>query len=222
MNEMQSNEQASNTACAPTPLVAGETVLWKDVAAASADRDAHEWTWEEVEDVIEVKITNAEAAAMLAANGADEGEKEAAERAIDALKAELKEKKSEVEAIAARMKDRNRTGAKGVQSRKAKWRVGTCFALNTIRYIDPESGLVVHERPLTQAERQLELAVDKAIDSAKVDPEPAPESGDEVSVTNPAALLSGAKKEDEPTPSDVSLDNEDDDDNADEDDGEDA
>jgi hypothetical protein len=208
MTDMTNNESTPNDACAPTPLVQGETVLWKEVAAASADRDAHEWVWDEVEDVLDVKLAPSEAADMLRANGADEIEKESIERDIDALKAELKEKKSEVEAIAARMKDRNRTGAKGVQSRKARWKVGTCFALNTVRYVDPDTGLVVHERPLTRDERQLELAVDDVLANEKPTVDVAPESADESAVTDPDALLAAAKKGEEPTPSDVTLDNE--------------
>ena len=191
-------------------LVPGETSLWQEVAAASADRDAHEWTFEDIEDVLDVKVTDAEKAAMLEANGADDIEKEQLERAIDALKADLKEKKSETEAIAARIKDRNRTGAKGVQSRKRVWRVGTCFALNTVRYIDPETGVVVHERPLTRDERQLELAVDDVLSNVKPVVDASPEATGAEDVTDPEALLAAVKKGEEPTPSDTSLDNDDD------------
>lgn len=214
-------------AAAPTtnkngPLVSGETSLWQEVATASAERDLHEWTWDDVEDVIEVRVSDAEKAAMLSLNGADESEKEQIESEIAALKEELKDKKAEVTSIASRMKDRNRTGAKGVQARRCKWKVGTCFALNTIRYVDPSTGLVVHERPLTQAERQLELAVDAALKPA-VDDSP-DSSGDEADVTDPVGLLDAAKKGEGPTPSDTSLDNEDDGDDYDgaDDEGDDA
>lgn len=222
MTEM--NTEPTLNADKAGPLVPGETTLWKDVAEASASRDAHEWTWEDVEDVLEVRLSDAEKASMLSLNGADEEEKERIEAEIASLKEELKDKKAEVTSIASRMKDRNRTGAKGAQSRKRVWRVGTCFALNTVRYIDPDTGLVVHERPLTRDERQLELAVGDLLDvKPTADPEPA-SNGDDAAVTDPDALLDAAKKGEEPSPSDVSLDNEppyyDDSDDEDEEDDE--
>ncbi len=179
-----------------------------DLIAAVTDAapEEPEWTWETSEEVIDVKITDADCRAILQANGADEDAKSEADRAIDALKAELKEKKAESEAIAARLKDRNRQGSKETWQRKAHWKVGTCFALNTLVYIDPDTGVEVARRPLTQKERQLELGVDAALDLLKPTDEPLAQ--DEASMTDPEALLAAAEKG-EATPSETTLENDD-------------
>jgi len=178
------------------------------VAEAEAKPAEPEWTWDVSEEVIEVKITDADCRAMLQANGADEDAKAAADREIDALKAALKEKKAESEAIAARLRERNRQGSKETWPKKAHWKIGTCFALNTVVYVDPETGLEVARRALTQSERQLELGVDVALaalkPTAEVDPAP-PASSD---LTDPEALLAAAQRGEALDPADKTLDNE--------------
>ncbi len=163
-------------------------------AAAAADAEASkepDWDWSELEDVIDITLTDRDMADLLRANGADEEAKSEVDRTIDALKAELKEKKAESEAIAARMKDRNRSGAKGVQSRKAIWKIGTCFSLNTVQYLDPQTGEKVFERPLSASERQLELGIERAM--AAVAPAPQAIVEDDESLTDPEALLRAAE-----------------------------
>ena len=160
-------------------------------AVTDAETSEPEWAWEVSEEVIDVKITDADCRAMIQANGADEEAKSEADREIDTLKADLKEKKAESEAIAARLKDRNRQGSKETWPKKAHWKVGTCFSLNTIVYIDPDTGVEVSRRSLTQRERQLELGVDAALDLIK--PTDDPLTQDETSLTDPEALLRAAQ-----------------------------
>ena len=202
-------EDAASTG-ADEPAPAKPTSFAADLQEAVATAEP-EWTWEVSEEVIEVPLTDHDRANMLRANGADEETKAEVDREIDTAKATLKEKKAESETIAARMKDRNRSGAKETQAKKAHWKVGTCFALNTLVYVDPDTGVEVSRRPLTQRERQLELGVDKALDLIKptadaqmslgdVEPTDATESAD------PEALLRAAQAG-EDDPADKPLDN---------------
>jgi hypothetical protein len=180
-----------------------------DVLAAKATAEP-EWTWEVSEEVIDVPLTDADRANMLRANGADEETKATVDREIDEAKATLKEKKAESETIAARMKDRNRSGSKETAPKKAHWKVGTCFALNTLVYVDPDTGVEVSRRPLTQRERQLELGVDKALDLIKPKSDDGQLSLGDVEptdLTNPEALLLAAQQG-EQDPADAPLDNE--------------
>ena len=174
---------------------------WAEVAAVSAEIEASKWTWETSEEVLEVTLTDGDMADLLRANGADEDAKAACDREIDGLKAELKEKKSESEAIAARMKDRNRAGWKGTTQKKAHWKVGQCFALNVVRYVDPITGVVVKERALTGAERQLDLLADGALAACKPTADAQlnlgdvePSDLDATDLTDPAALLDAAQR----------------------------
>ena len=169
-----------------------------DVAAVAATAEP-EWTWETSEEVIEVDLTDHDRAQMLRANAADEEAKAVVDRELDDAKATAKEKKAESETIAARLKDRNRQGGKETWPKKAQWKVGTCFALNTLVYVDPDTGVEVSRRPLTQRERQLELGVDKALDLLKPteaaqmslgDVEPT----DATDVTSPESLLAAAQQ----------------------------
>ncbi len=169
---------------------------WAEAAAeaetAAAAQAADEWEWDTSEEVIDIKLTPEDGLDLLRANGADEESKAAVDRDIDSMKSDLKDKKAESEAISARMKERNRTGLKGVQSKKATWKVGTCFALNTVRYVDPVTDRVVFERAIRADERQVEL--------------PLPGEADPTEATDPEALLRAAQ-EGEDDPADGSLDN---------------
>jgi hypothetical protein len=203
----EATEDESAPATPPTSFAADLEAAQADDASVSKEP---EWTWEVSEDVIDVPLTDADRANMLRANGADEETKATVDREIDEAKATLKEKKAESETIAARMKDRNRSGSKETAPKKAHWKVGTCFALNTLVYVDPDTGVEVSRRPLTQRERQLELGVDKALDLLK------PTEGGQLSlgdveptddINDPAALLAAAQ-EGETDPADEPLHNE--------------
>lgn len=144
-------------------------------AAAAAEADAHateqatsEWEWETSEEVLNIPLTPEDGLDLIRANGADEEAKASVDREVEDLKTELKEKKAESESISARMKERNRSGLKGVIAKKAHWKVGTCFALNTVRYVDPITERVVFERAIRADERQvaLPLVSDDAADKA--------------------------------------------------------
>lgn len=180
------------------------------IAAAEAEAGPAEpeWTWDVSEEVIDVKITDADCRAMIQANGADEDAKAAADREIDALKAELKEKRAESEALATRIRDRNRQGSKETWPKKAHWKIGTCFSLNTVVYVDPDTGEEVARRALTQSERQLELGVDAALDALKptAEVEPAPPASTDM--TDPEKLLEAAQRGDALDPAAETLDNE--------------
>ncbi len=175
-----------------------------------------EWEWDTSEEVIDIKLTPEDGLDLLRANGADEEAKAAVDRAIDTMKADLKEKKAESESIAARMKSRNLSGARGVQSRKANWKGGTCFSLNTARYLDPITGRVVLERALRQDERQVELPLpqpkssdDRQLGLGDVDP---------TDMNDPETLLAAAQAG-EASPSNATLENEEAEDEADDQDG---
>lgn len=183
------------------PSSAAPTPSWSaDVREAEANA-APEWEWETSEEVIDIKLTPEDGLDLLRANGADEEAKASVDRAIDSMKSDLKDKKAESDAISARMKERNRTGLKGAQSKKAHWKVGTCFATNTVRYVDPITDRVVFERAVRADERQVAL------------PLPTEERGqlalgdvDPSDMTDPEALLRAAA-EGEADPADEPLDN---------------
>ncbi len=192
---------------------AAATAEAETVEAAKA---ADEWEWDVSEEVLNIPLTPEGGLDLIRANGADEEAKAMVDREADDLKTELKEKKAESEAIAARMKERNRSGLKGVIAKKANWKVGTCFALNTVRYVDPITDRVVFERAIRADERQSSLPLD----------ETQPATGDQMNlgdvepgdVSDPDALLRAAQAGDE-DPADASLENEDlSDDLSDEDD----
>lgn len=186
-------EEASTDAASPdaAPAEAPTGMTWAEAAADASATEAackaDEWEWDESEEVIDITLSDADMADLLRANGADEDAKAAVDREIDTMKSNLKEKKAESEAIAARMKDRNRSGSRGVQSKKATWKVGTCFALNMARYVDPLTGRIVLERALRSDERQVALPL----------PEPGAQlergDADDTDLTDPDALLAAAQ-----------------------------
>jgi hypothetical protein len=190
---------------APTSFAADLEAAQAGDAAATPEPDANRVEVETVEDVIDVKLTDADLADIARANAADDQEKTQRQKTVDDLKTELKEEKEAIEALVARMHDRNNAVLKGHQARKAHWTLETCFATNTARYIDPRNGRVVHERALRVDERQISLPIDakpKSDDGqlSLGDVEP-------TDMTNPAALLLAAKQG-EQDPADAPLDNE--------------
>jgi hypothetical protein len=183
-------------------------VTWNDVVAASAERAANEWEWEDSEEVIPVTLTSADKARLIDENGVDQKEKDAVDKKIDEHKERIKALKAEADVILARTEDRNRAASRGIEDRRATWKVGTCFAINTVRYVDRETGLVVRERPIEAHERQIALplvsddAAAKAAQLSLGDVEP----GDDTAMTDPEALLDAAQKG-ETEPADQPLDN---------------
>lgn len=202
------NGETADAAEGAKPAPSQPTSFAADLQEATANAEP-EWTWETSEDVIDVPLTDHDRANMLRANGADEDAKAEVDREIDEAKATLKEKKAESETIAARMKDRNRSGAKETQAKKAHWKVGTCFSLNTLVYVDPDTGIEVSRRPLTQRERQLELGMDKALDLIKPSGDAQLNLGDvePTDITDADALLRDAQRGEEATPSNHTLEN---------------
>lgn len=207
MEQPEINHEASNDKAPPA--------TWGDVAEAS-DRQP---TREEVEDVIEVRLTEADLADIARQNATDDEERASIQRAIDDLKGDLKDKKAELASVEARIRERHSNVRRGVQSKKGKWILEELFAANTVRYLDPKTEAVVLERAMTTGERQTELALDVvataiANGAAKAaDVEAA--SNDDASVTDPAALLEAAQR------GDTSDEEEDFEDFADDDDDED-
>jgi hypothetical protein len=133
------------------------TTTWQDVAAASAEAQRAEPEPEYVTDVLQVKITDSRLATIARENADDDLEKQQLESELETLKEEVKAKKGEIDAIEKRMSERHEAVRTGVQSLKGRWRVVEIFETNTLRYVDPETGLIVHERPMTASERQQDL-----------------------------------------------------------------
>lgn len=186
-------------------------VTWNDIVKATADKDASREEREIVEDVLEVKLSERDYANIARANAADDEEKTTRQRTVDDLKSDLKDEKSAIDAIDARMRDRNNTVRKGSESRRAHWIVLTLFAQNAVRYLDPDTGEVVHERALRSDERQVSLPLvsDEAISkAAQVSLGETTETEEGAAVTDPESILDAVKKGEGPTPSDVSLDSE--------------
>ena len=183
-------------------VVPDATTSWVDTSSSTVaitvfDAEANRWEEETVEDVIDVKLTDPEKVAMLVANGADENAKTEAERRIDSLKADLKAAKTEHDAIAARIRDRNLAGLRGTESRRGTWRLLTCFSLGVCRYVDPETGRVMHERALTPGERQQTLKLADVVPIGEARKSDGVAAGDEEAISDPEALLEAARRGDE-------------------------
>lgn len=152
-----------------------------------------------LEDVIDVKLTETDLADIARANAADDHEKTARQRKVDDLKSDLKDEKTSIDALVARMHDRNNAVLKGVQARKAAWIVETIFATNTVRYLDPTTERVVLERPISADERQVKLPL---VDDAPVSAGAQMSLGDvddqdADGITDPDALLEAAQAGDD-------------------------
>lgn len=195
------------------------TVSWNDVVKASAEVEASRIEREVLEDVIDVKLTESDVADIARANAADDHEKTARQRTVDDLKGDLKDEKSAIEAIDARMRDRNNAVRRGSQSRKAKWIVESIFATNTARYLDPDTERVVHERPLRGDERQVKLPLISDDAAARAAQLSLGDAADATDITDAEGLLGAANgSPSSSTPEDgVSDENENDDSNDDED-----
>lgn len=194
---------------------AAAAVTWNDVVKASAERDASEWEWEEAEEVIPVKLGSADKARLLDENAIDQKAKDEVDAKIDALKDQIKTLKAEADVILSRTEERNRACGAGVEQRRDTWKIGTCFAVNTVRYVDRETGQVMHERAIEDHERQVALplvspeATAKAAQLSLGDADPS-------DLTDPDALLRAAQEGE-----DTAIAGEDDGDLGEEDDGDD-
>lgn len=190
---------------------------WADVAAASAEAEAS--VREKLTDVIEVKLTDADLANIARENAADDEAKAALQAQLDDLKSEMKDKKTSISAIEQRVRDRNTAVRKGTQARKGEWLVESLFETNTVRYLDPRTEQVVHERPMSVSERQIELPLGTPPAPRRLDEE-APDDTAPTDVTDPNALLAAAQRGDDASADDLDegddLD-EDEDDDTDED-----
>ena len=201
-----SESSAPSAADEPAPVKA---ITWNDVVAASAERDASEWQWDEAEEIIPVKLTDADKARLLDENAVDQKEKDEVDTKIESHKDKIKSLKAEADVIIARTEGRNRSCGEGIEQRRAIYKIGTCFALNSVRYVDRETGVVLYERAIQAHERQISLplvsseSADKAAQMSLGDVEPI----DDTAMTDPEALLRTAQDGDG-DPADVPLANE--------------
>lgn len=131
---------------------------WADVAAASAEAQKPiSASSRRIVDVLRIPVTPEIEAKIARDNAADDELLTGKQSEIDDIKDELKAKKGEADAITKRMRERHGAVRSRVLEIKGEWILTDIFATNTVQYTDPETGLVVHERPMTSAERQQEL-----------------------------------------------------------------
>lgn len=190
------------------PAPTTPSVTWNDVVKASAEVDAARVEREIVEDVLDVKLDESALADIARANAADDQEKTERQLKVDGLKTKLKDEKTAIDALTARMHDRNNAVLKGSQSRKAKWILETCFATNTATYRDPVTNRVVLDRALFPHERQVALPLVSTESTEKSKQLALGETGpdDDSAMTDPEALLKAAQTG-ELDPADAPLDN---------------
>lgn len=186
-----------------TTETTAQQMTWPE---AAADAEANRVNRETVTDVIDVMLTDADLAEIARANANDDLERQTHLENVEALKEDLKEEKTAISAIEARIRDRNNSVRKGTVSKNGEWILEEVFATNTVRYLDPRTERVVLERPMSFAERQTELPLADASAAAPEEVEPGPAlTGDEASaVTNLALLLEAAQRGEE-----IPLENED-------------
>lgn len=201
-------DAASDATTAPTePAPAEPVVTWNDVVNASAEVEANRVEREIVEEVLDVKLSESDLADIARANAADDQEKTERQRQVDDLKTKLKDQKTAIDALTARMHDRNNSVLKGRQARKAKWILESVFSTNTVRYLDPVTEEVVLERPMERDERQISLPLVSDEAAAKGAQLALGDVATDDVVTDPEALLRAAT-EGEQDPADATLDNE--------------
>jgi hypothetical protein len=211
------SQEASATDDATADTVPAEGASQPSFADTIADAQANDtslWEWDEAEEVVPVRLTPADKGRMLDENAEDQAKKDAVDTKIEGLKDQIKTLKAEADVILARTEERNRACGVGVEQRRGTYKIGTCFALNTVRYVDRETGQVMHERAIEAHERQQSL---------KLVPEAAPgnvvqlhfgdvEPTDATETTDPEALLAAAQQgeavEESDEPSDADLDDE--------------
>jgi hypothetical protein len=168
----------------------GTQTSWSDVIAASSEAQP-DVERETVEDAIDVTLTEQDLVRIARENAADDEDRLALVTELDDLKAVVKAKKSLIDAIDQRVRERNAAVRSGSQRRKGEWIMETHYRLGKVSYLDPVTMAVVSERALTMEERQTELPLDvKAAPDA--DPDDIDDS-DAEAVTDPAALLAAAQ-----------------------------
>lgn len=144
------------------------TTTWQEVAQESAANP--EPRSELVTDTIKVPITDAALARIARENAADDLVRQGLEGELEDLKEKVKGKKGEIDVVTNRIAERHESVRSNQQTLRGQWRVVDIFATNTVQYLDPETGVVVFERPMAYHERQQELPLgDPSADDASDD-----------------------------------------------------
>ncbi len=151
-------ETAGETTVQETAAVA--QTAWEDVAAestAAENAKKAETKSTIVHDSIDVPVTEAVLAKIATDNAADDLEKQGLESALEKLKEQVKSTKAKIDVLDEAMSERHEAVRSGVQTITGRFRVVDIFETNTVRYLDPETGEVLCERPMSIGERQAEL-----------------------------------------------------------------
>lgn len=183
-----------------------KVTTFAEAAAAAAEHEANRIEWDVLEETIDVKLSEGDLAGIARANAADDQEKTERQRKVDDIKERLKEEKAAIDTLVARMHDRHRSVIKGEAPRRARWKVGTCFATNTVVYHDPDTDAHVYTRAIEAHERQVALPLPQTRTNGQL----ALGDADPTDMNDPDSLLAAAQAG-EASPSNTSLENEPDD-----------
>jgi hypothetical protein len=184
---------------------------WEDVIEESEANEASggddDLDPEEDIETIKVSITPEMEAQLFREMMVDDAARTSLESRLENEKHIVKATKAEIDAIAQRMTQRCEDGRRGL--RAVRGRLVRIFETNSLQWVDPKTGLILHSRAMTGAERQQTLDFDSTIPivngqaaDADAASEPDLPEDDRDSTTNmvddPEGLLIAADKETKP------------------------
>lgn len=142
-----------------TEVTTDNKAEWNAAIAASAETDAASTPDDDdtVYDTIAVMLTDAEIVKMAKENADRAFAKKDLEANLESQKEAVKTTKAQIDALDAEMTDCHEAIHAGSEEREGPWRAVPVFEQNVMRFVDPETGLVVHERALKPSERQTTL-----------------------------------------------------------------
>jgi hypothetical protein len=147
------------------------TSTWADVIVESAAANTPPVERETVTDTIELPLVDADYARIAKSNASDDDTAMSLEADIAALKEETKEKKAELAVVLKRIRERHSSIRSGKMLVSGTWFVDEHFETNTVRYVDRETGKIMHERAMRTDERQMSLGLDVPDEMADDDDE---------------------------------------------------